>query len=102
MGDRTFYNVTGSVKVSEDAPSDASPTNSAGKGGMTGHLHPILSRERLIIRQNALTNAVAFTSGSASNIEEVLEIASAFERYTSGDDLKDALAEATKTFLADN
>ena len=57
---------------------------------------PALVKDRLILRQNALTNAVKsmelqMKDGGDFNIEEVLSIAREFEAYTSGDsDIKPA------------
>ena len=50
----------------------------------------ILDRERAIIRQNALTNAVNFHASRAYEekelqVEDVIETAKLFEAYTSGD-----------------
>lgn len=50
-----------------------------------------LSRDRAIIRQNALTNAVNFCTSLVDNKEvdwlpeEVIQVAMKFEKYTSGD-----------------
>lgn len=51
---------------------------------------PILAKDRLILRQNALGNAVLFLNGKGSDYaplapELVIEIAKKFEYYTSGD-----------------
>jgi hypothetical protein len=55
-----------------------------------------LSREWLILRQNALTNAVNFTANnpnSDSTVEAVLETAAEFVTWTSGDSEKLELEE---------
>jgi hypothetical protein len=55
-------------------------------------------RERAIIRQNALTNAVNFCIASCTteelSEEEVIITAMKFEKYTSGDMLKEAASKA--------
>ena len=48
------------------------------------------AKDRVINRQNALTNAVAFCkygtkSGDLSSVDEVIEVAQQFEHYTCGD-----------------
>ena len=52
---------------------------------------PILSKDRLILRQNALTAAVNFTKDAETiTPEQVIKVAKIFEAYTSGDaDLKE-------------
>jgi hypothetical protein len=59
---------------------------------------PPSDRERAIIRQNALTNAVNyFTSMKAEpseyDVDSIVQIAIGFEEYTSGDLLKKVQAE---------
>jgi hypothetical protein len=55
---------------------------------------PYLPRERLILRQNALTNAVQFmvsNPNSDATVKAVLKTASEFEAWTSGDsDVREA------------
>ena len=87
-GDRTFNNIKGNVSVLSKTPPP-----------VTDAMQPSLPRERLILRQNALTNAVNFESahpakkGAAAaadgaqldRVAAVLEIAAQFEAWTSGD-----------------
>lgn len=75
-GDRTFHNIKGNVTVVNKTPPPA-------KGVALG---PPLSREWLILRQNALTNAVAFVSQAPGegSVADVLETASQFAEWTSG------------------
>ena len=80
-GDRTFHNITGNVTRKGGA--------SVPPGGASA-MSPPLARERLILRQNALTNAVNAMSllmkdGGTFSTEEVIVIARDFEAYTSGD-----------------
>ena len=53
-------------------------------------------RQRMIIRQNALTNAVAYVLGTETKAnatpEKVISIAQEFEFYTSGDMAKEGTA----------
>lgn len=67
---------------------------------------PILSKDRLILRQNALTAAVNFINGSRDlhtvfTTHSVIETAKAFEYYTSGDMDVDAAEEALKSDKAE-
>lgn len=72
---------------------------------------PILSKDRLILRQNALTAAVNFcnefgkpTTGAEVAIptpEDVVAVAKKFEYYTSGDMDVDAAEEALKSDKAE-
>jgi len=57
---------------------------------------PILAKERLILRQNALTAAVNFSNmlGTAFTTDQVIEVAKKFEYYTSGDMDYDAAEKA--------
>ena len=80
-GDRTFHNIKGNVTVSGGA--------TVPPGGASA-MSPSLSRDRLILRQNALTNAVNAMSlimkeGGTFSTDEVIAIAKDFEAYTSGD-----------------
>lgn len=49
--------------------------------------------DRAIIRQNALTNAVAHVRDPDVSPQQVLEVAKIFESYTSGDDVEQAKME---------
>ncbi|MFM1566070.1 MAG: hypothetical protein ACKJRP_04010 [SAR86 cluster bacterium] len=83
---RTFNNIKGNVSVlGKTSPPSADALSS-----------PSLSREWLILRQNALTNAVNFTANnpnSDSTVEAVLETAAEFVAWTSGDSEKLELEE---------
>jgi len=57
-----------------------------------GKLPISLARDRAIIRQNALTAAVNYSTPEATP-EAVVEVARVFENYTSGDELEDAVNE---------
>ena len=82
--EKIYKNIRGNLTIHASSPDPqpnraaVSPLPSAKKG------EPSLTRERLILRQNALTNAVNF-SNPESSVEQVLEIASLFEGWTSGD-----------------
>jgi hypothetical protein len=69
-------------------------------GGGSGFLAPKMDRQRMIVRQNALTNAVSFHSDVDSTPDDILETARLFESYTAGDIeakmMKDKLAERAK------
>jgi hypothetical protein len=74
------------------APAGGAPSNTKAM--------PPSDRERAIIRQNALTNAVNyFTSVEGvspdkdTDIDTIIQIAMGFEEYTSGDLLKKVQAE---------
>lgn len=73
---KVMYKLMGSQEAEINPP----PTASAS-------LAPNLDRNRLIVRQNALTNAVNFSSGKGENVtvEQVIKVARAFEAFTSGD-----------------
>ncbi len=83
---RTFHNISGNIKKVATAES----TGSSSVTPTSALLPPPLSRERLILRQNALTNAVnamalVMKEGGSFSKEECLAMAKDFERYTSGD-----------------
>jgi hypothetical protein len=79
---KIYKNIRGNVTVVAKSP-DPQPTKVALKASAKRG-EPVLTRERLILRQNALTNAVSFCK-SESTLEDVLRTASIFEAYTSGD-----------------
>jgi hypothetical protein len=83
---RTFNNIKGNVSVlGKTSPPSADALSS-----------PSLSREWLILRQNALTNAVNFTANNPNSdltVEAVLETAAEFVAWTSGDSEKLELEE---------
>jgi hypothetical protein len=75
--DRVFNNIKGNVSVVGKTPPPIADA-----------LTPYLPRERLILRQNALTNAVNFVvnnPNSDTTAVAVLETAAEFEAWTSGD-----------------
>jgi len=83
---RTFHNISGNIKKVATAES----TGSSSVTPTSALLPPPLSRERLILRQNALTNAVnamalVMKEGGSFSKQECLAMAKDFERYTSGD-----------------
>jgi len=83
VGDKTYHNVQGNVTVS--GGSGSTPPSSPAAAGQTS-----LVRDRLILRQNALTNAVKameleMKDGGDFSAEGVIAIAREFEAYTSGD-----------------
>jgi hypothetical protein len=72
---RVWNNIKGNVTPLKEQPAG-------------DNLAPSLPRERLILRQNALTNAVNFTINNPNNdttVLAVLETAAEFEAWTSGD-----------------
>lgn len=93
---RVFLNIKGNVSVKNPgivpAPV-AIPLVSKQKTG-----EPSLSKDRLILRQNALTNANTTLKGDSPSPEEVIKVARLYEAYTSGD-LDLALAELPKEEL---
>lgn len=95
--DRTFHNINGNVRIVSSGGSPVPPTSSGIVAKVAKVGEPILARDRLILRQNALTNAVNFVSSQEISTDpaEVLKIASIFEGYTSGDVEKKA-AESSK------
>lgn len=93
-----YKNVKGNVYGKGGVGVQPTPTFSGGGGvSVTSKVgEPILSKDRLILRQNALTAAVNFANTSGTllkasfNVEDVILIAKKFEAYTSGDaDLKE-------------
>ena len=89
----TFKNLEGNVVVLEKGAGGGQPTfigsASSNKQSYPTKGMPELDRQRLILRQNALTNAVAFTGTELTavdvSVEDVIKIARQFEAYTSGD-----------------
>lgn len=93
---RVFLNIKGNVSVKNPGivPAPAAiPLVSKQKTG-----EPSLSKDRLILRQNALTNANTTLKGDSPSPEEVIKVARLYEAYTSGD-LDLALAELPKEEL---
>lgn len=76
------------------SPTGMAPTPTAGRYTPTPSKigEPILSKDRLILRQNALTAAVNFVNTrcavatALASPEDVIVVAKIFEGYTSGDD----------------
>ena len=60
-----------------------------------------LPRERAIIRQNALTNAVNYATGGTHTVDTIIDIARQFEAYTSGQIDKLELDEALKNTVSE-
>lgn len=60
-----------------------------------------LSRERCIVRQNALTNAVNYMKDAAAAPLEVIGVASVFEAYTSGDMDQEEVQQARAALFPD-
>lgn len=91
-----YRNVQGVVSGTAVSPTGGSmreiPENNSGGQSRSPLMLPVmLARERAIIRQNALTNAVALCSTNNLHLTEgthpeaVIKIAREFEAYTSGD-----------------
>ena len=87
----TFKNIQGKVTKMTAPAAGSAPSNTKAM--------PPSDRERAIIRQNALTNAVNYFTSSTSHeaseddIDAIIQIAMGFEEYTSGDLLKKVQAE---------
>lgn len=81
--DRGYNNIKGNVRIV--APEAKGPV--ATRKGASASL-PDIERQMMIIRQNALTNAVNFTAAKGSevpaSIADVISVAQRFELYTSG------------------
>lgn len=90
-GTRTYNNVRGSVSVLITGAAAAAPLGAGGvpvaTGPGPGYLEPQISRQRSIIRQNAVTSAIAYlvAQGEPFTMEQVMEVARSIEYYTSGD-----------------
>ena len=86
-----YRNVQGVVSGTVVSPSGGSmreiPENNSGGQSRSPLMLPVmLARERAIIRQNALTNAVQYAgSVNGVTVDFVIGIAREFEAYTSGD-----------------
>ena len=85
----TFKNIQGKV-TKMTAPAGGAPSNTKAM--------PPSDRERAIIRQNALTNAVNYFTSvhntyGETDVDDIIQIAMGFEEYTSGDLLKKVQAE---------
>jgi len=93
----------GASAQTENASPPPPPTSAGalrGIGVAMEHPFPVgaFVRERAIIRQNALTNAVKFLGvvGEAEvySTEDVIEVAREFEAYTSGDSDREEIEQA--------
>lgn len=86
-----YRNVQGVVSGTAVSPTGGSmreiPENNSGGQSRSPLMLPVmLARERAIIRQNALTNAVQYAfSVNGVTVDVVIGIAREFEAYTSGD-----------------
>ena len=86
-----YRNVQGVVSGTAVSPAGGStreiPENNGGGQSRSPLMLPVmLARERAIIRQNALTNAVQYAgSVNGVTVDVVIGIAREFEAYTSGD-----------------
>jgi len=88
-----YKNVKGNVYGKGGAGIQPAPTFSGGGLSVASKVgEPILSKDRLILRQNALTAAVNFVNQNYDGAEPstAIKVAKIFEAYTSGDaDLKE-------------
>ena len=86
----TYNNVAGIVSGSGGSSSPAN-TGTVSTGSSSNQsrdplmLPVMLTRERAIIRQSSLAQAVNYCSALSTKPEEVIEIARIFEAYASGD-----------------
>ena len=99
-------NVRAASEVNHSSGGITTTSTNGGSGGK-GFGEPKMDRQRMIVRQNALTNAVAFHNGqTAVEAHEIITTAKIFEAYTTGDTdykaLKErAAAEAAKAEVAE-
>ena len=78
-------NVRAASEVNHSSGGGTTTSTNGGSGGK-GFGEPKMDRQRMIVRQNALTNAVAFHQSSADlSTEEVISTAKLFEACTTGD-----------------
>jgi len=99
-----YKNIKGNVVPGTSAAAGAAGTASPPRGftpppAKVGE--PILAKDRLILRQNALTAAVNYVNGSRDGtlvatytVDDVISFAKKFEYYTSGDMDYDAAEKA--------
>tara|TARA_R110002126_G_scaffold13731_1_gene58999 strand:- start:6304 stop:6801 length:498 start_codon:yes stop_codon:yes gene_type:complete len=93
---KVFLNVKGNVSVKNPGISPVPAAVLLTSKQKTGE--PSLCKDRLILRQNALTNANSTLKGKDSSPEDIIKVARLYEDYTSGDsDL--ALAKISKEEL---
>jgi hypothetical protein len=106
-GGKTFHNITKQPEVKGSNGVSVGNTPTATKpAGRTGE--PTLHRERLILNQNALTQAVAYwhivaNGGESPTEEDILETARKFVAWTSGDmgnDGPESAADAIREYDA--
>jgi hypothetical protein len=100
---RTYNNVSGVVSGSGDT---STVPNSGTVSRVSGAAAPVqrdplmlpvlLTRERAIIRQSSLAQAVNYAGGDSRTVEDIIAIAREFEAYASGD----ADVEAAKAALS--
>lgn len=99
-GGRTYYNISSTVSKTSAGPAQELASVPAGPAPVSG------GRERAIIRQNALTNAVKFQSDQCNNKggdyykydeTDVIQTAILFEHYTSGDMNEDEISNLLAT-----
>ena len=78
-------NVRAASEVNHSSGGITTTSTNGGSGGK-GFGEPKMDRQRMIVRQNALTNAVAFHQSCGDlSTEEVISTAKLFEAYTTGD-----------------
>lgn len=93
-GGRTFYNVSGSVKVTS-----AAPVTAVASTGQTDHSSSVVGfplssshKDRAITRRHAVSTAVELLAVNRTEpltIEEVVQVAKDIAYYTTGDEDKD-------------
>jgi len=84
-----WKNVAGPVKVDHDA---VAPDPKTGAAPVTATAGPVDARQRMILRQNAVTNANAYHAQGEAQVAEqqIIETARRFESYYDGSlDLKE-------------
>ena len=88
-GGTVYHNIKGNVSVTS---ANASGTVAEGGGSKRpiGFPVPFTDRERSIIRRHAVSAAIELTDGQ-HDWDETRELALKIERFTSGDELREAL-----------
>lgn len=85
---RTFHNVKGSISILSASTAPAVGGSTALAFSRPEAILPVhMSKDRCIIRQNSLTNAVNFCGGRSqgATVEEILDVAREFEAYSTGE-----------------